>query len=277
MANSLSKLKDKLEELAGKFATWARKNCLVMNAGKTQLLVTSSGKDLTDFTVMVDGKAILPSNEFELLGVKYDRQFSTAPHDAMVALAARQRASLIARLTHHVPRGHYLKQLAAGLVLGKVGHALPAVTTPRLSTADGGPNKSYKRVQTALNDVARSITGTKRKDQVRVEDLLEAAKIPSVNAMSRLSVATEAWKAFHSRDGVNGGRNPIGEFMFDGDRTIRTTRAGTSGIIPIPLRGHSTMVTSAAKIWNSSAELRMAVLLSEAKSVAKRIAGGVPL
>jgi hypothetical protein len=65
--------------------------------------------------------------------------------------------------------------------------------------------------------------------------------------------------------------------MFDSNRTIKTTRAGTSGIVPIPLRGHSTMVTLLAKIWNSSAELRMAVSLSEAKSVAKRIAGGVPL
>jgi hypothetical protein len=168
-----------------------------------------------------------PSNEFELLGVKYDRQFLTAPHDAMVASAGRQRASLIARLTHHIPRGRYLKQLAAGLVLGKVGHALPAETTPRLCAGDGVPNKSYKRVQTALNDVARSFTGTKHKDRVRVEDLLKAAKILSVNAMSTLTVTTEAWKAFHSRDGVNGGRNPIGEFMFYGNRTIRATRAGT--------------------------------------------------
>jgi hypothetical protein len=89
VANSLSKLKDKLEELVGKFATWARTNGLIMNAGKTQLLVSSSGKDLTDFTVMVNGRAITLSNEFELLGVKYDRQFSTAPYDAMVASAAR--------------------------------------------------------------------------------------------------------------------------------------------------------------------------------------------
>lgn len=158
-----------------------------------------------------------------------------------------------------------------------MGHALPAVTTPRLSTADGGPNRSYKRVQTDLNEVARSITCTKRKYHVKVENLLKAAKIPSVNAMLTLSVATKAWKAFHSRDRVNGGRNPIGDFMFDGNRRIRTNRAGMLGIVPIPLRGHITMVTSAAKIWNSSAELRMAASLSEAKSVAKRIAGGVPL
>jgi hypothetical protein len=79
-----------------------------------------------------------------------------------------------------------------------VGHALLAVTTPRLCAGDGGPYKSYKRVQTALNDVARSFTGTKHKDHIRVEDLLEAAKILSDNAMSMLSVATEAWKAFHS-------------------------------------------------------------------------------
>lgn len=80
--------------------------------------MSSIGKDLADFTVTVDGKAIRPGSKFELLGVKYDRHILTALHNAIVASAARQRASLIARLTHHILRGCYLKQIAAGLLLG---------------------------------------------------------------------------------------------------------------------------------------------------------------
>jgi hypothetical protein len=136
-----------------------------MNAGKTQLMV--GGKHIKDFNVTVGSKIITAENDFELLGVKFDRHFSTLPHDEMVAAATRQRASLIVRLSHHIPRENYLKQLAAGLVLGKINHALPAVNVPRLDATDGAANKSYKSVQVSLNDVARTITGKRSENTYR--------------------------------------------------------------------------------------------------------------
>jgi hypothetical protein len=196
----------------------------------------------------------------------------------MVAAASRQRASLISRLSRHLPQGRYLKLLAAGLVHGKISHALSAVTTPRLEAADGGGNKAYKVVQRAINDVARTITGTKRREHVQIEDLLKMAGISSVNAMATAATALETWKAYHSSDGPNGGRNPIGSHVFDSDgNKNRNTRAASIGLVQIHLRGHTTMVFNAATTWNRCPELRAARTLREARGVAKRLAAEAPL
>jgi hypothetical protein len=208
--------------------------------------------------------------------VTFDRKFATTPHDAMVARATSQRASLIARLRHHLPQGPYLRQLAASIILGKISHALPAVATPRLVAANGGANTHYKAVQVAINDVARSITGKSRRDHLPVSNLLDLAKIPSVNAMVVSAVAFEAWKAHRSSDGGNGSRNPIGAHVFDGLKG-RETRSTDEGIVPIALRGHNTMVTSVATVWNAFPDLRAADTIGAAKRAAKALARGVPL
>ncbi|QQP42467.1 Hypothetical protein FKW44_017150, partial [Caligus rogercresseyi] len=66
-------------------------------------------------------------------------------------------------------------------------------------------------VQVAINDVARSIAGCRRRDHIRIEDLLSIAKIPSLNEITVMAVAVETWKCFHSNDGGCGARNPIGD------------------------------------------------------------------
>jgi hypothetical protein len=238
-----------------------------MNAGKTQLIISSNGKVPNNFTVNVGGRMIAASHEFELLGVKFDRRLTTAPHDAMVAAATKQRSSLIARLSHHLPRGTYLRQLAAGLVQGKISHALPAVTTPRLDAADRGLNDHYKTVQRSINDVARTVTGTNRRAHVKIPDLLASARIPSVNAMVTAATAIKSWKSFYSSDGDNGSRNPIGSHVFDGTEGNRNTRAATHGLVQIPLRGYKTMVVNVANMWNRFPELRAAKTLGKARDV----------
>jgi hypothetical protein len=93
---------------------------------------------------------------------------------------------------------------------------------------------SAKAVQVALNDVARSITGNKRKDHVRIPDLLAKAGIPSLNSVAVRAVAMEAWKAHQSSDGPDGSRNPVGNLLFS-NHGNRSTRAATAGAIPLPL------------------------------------------
>jgi hypothetical protein len=107
-----------------------------MNAAKTQLLFLSRAGNVADTTEVVDGSVIYPGGVIELLGVKYDRKLSTAPHVKALLAAVRQRASLISRLANHLPRGEYLRQLSYGLVIGKFSHALAAVARPRLELED---------------------------------------------------------------------------------------------------------------------------------------------
>eukprot|EP00095_Tigriopus_kingsejongensis_P010362 maker-scaffold951_size77354-snap-gene-0.8 protein:Tk10362 transcript:maker-scaffold951_size77354-snap-gene-0.8-mRNA-1 annotation:"rna-directed dna polymerase from mobile element jockey-like" len=120
VGKDLPTVKSLLDQRAESFARFAADNGLIMNASKTQLMLGGKVRraDLEDFHVLVDGVTVFPHKKLELLGVKFDSSFSTFPHGASVAASARQRAAMIARLSHHLPRGAYLHQLARGLVLG---------------------------------------------------------------------------------------------------------------------------------------------------------------
>jgi hypothetical protein len=269
-----------LEEKARLFNQYVRGNGLVLNAGKTQLLI-SKGADISNVSVNVGDSVVTPADRLNLLGVTFDRTLSLAPHSEMVAAAARQRAGIIARLSHHLPRGAYLRQLAMGLVNGKILHAMAAVTVPRLDTdSDAVPSTQYKAVQVAVNDVARTLTGTRRTDHKRVVDLLHQARLPSVNELAVVATATETWRAFHSTDGGQGLRNPLGQLMFgDGNVNVnaRSSRSATEGRVNIPLRGLNTFVAHGAAVWNSSPELRAATTIGEAKRVARSMGKSAPI
>jgi hypothetical protein len=242
---------------------------------KTQLMYSAEAGNSAGGNVFVDSFKIVPSDSIELLGVRYDRRLTTKPHDVQVDAASRQRASLIARLTHHLPRGPFLRQLATGLVVGKISHALPAVLQPRL-TSETIPRPQYTSAQAALNYVARLIIGATWRDHIPVRTLLHRAGLQSISAMATIAVAMVAWKAFHSTGGGNGRRNEIGELIFD-SVAQRTSRATSSGLVQVPLRGHDTLVTKAANIWNASKELREAKTECYARKAVATLAALVPL
>jgi hypothetical protein len=233
---------------------------------KTQLMYTAEAGNSAGGNVFVDGFEIVPSDSIELLGVRYDRRLTTKPHDIQVDAA---------RLTHHLPRGPFLRQLATGLVVGKISHALPAVLQPRL-TSETIPRPQYTSAQAALNYVARLIIGATWRDHIPVRTLLHRAGLQSISAMATIAVAMVAWKAFHSTGGGNGRRNEIGELIFD-SVAQRTSRATSSGLVQVPLRGHDTLVTKAANIWNASKELREAKTECYARKAVATLAALVPL
>jgi hypothetical protein len=150
----------KLAEKAALFVEYTRRMGLSMNATKTQLLFSSHAGNVSKTTVEVDGNNIHPGDVIELLGVRYDRKPSTSPHLKSLLAAVRQRASVVARLANHLPKGAYLRQLSYGLVMGKFSHALAAVARPRLEY-DNNASVIWSKIQVAFNDVARSITGAR--------------------------------------------------------------------------------------------------------------------
>jgi hypothetical protein len=162
-----------------------------------------------------------------------------------------------------------------GLFGGKVSHALAAVAAPRLRVEDKENNK-LKSVQTAQNDVARTVTGLKRSDHVTVADLLTMAHMQSLNSMVITAVALETWSAFYSSDCIDGARNPLGVAIFGNDNT-RETRASKAGHTHIALRGENTLAPHGGRIWNESPALRLALRKHEAKWAAKALARAAPL
>jgi hypothetical protein len=117
-------------------------------------------------------------------------------------------------------------------------HALAAVARPRLEQEDNA-SVVWSGIQVALNDVARSITGTRRRDHVRIEDLLAQAGLESANRMVVKAIAAETWGCFHSNDRRDGSRNHVGRLLFSDKRTAtaKTTQSAKTGQNEVPLRG----------------------------------------
>jgi hypothetical protein len=317
---TVTEVVDKLTEKAARFAEWSRGSGLTMNASKTQLLLSANagsyGRDqlgeqgvqpgdglcrpgkgggqlgkggsrlgkgddhLGNVSVMVDRKMVKAEDSIELLGVCFDRKLTTKPHAQAMLVAVKQRAAIIARLVNHIPRGKYLRQLAMGLVNGKLGHELAAYATPRLPGPSGeaeNPPTLYHQIQVAYNRVARSIAGVKIRDRVSVPYLLKRAGIPSVNGMVGNAVAMETWNCRYSSDGENGAKNFVGALIFDQGKAVKTTRAVAAGMAVVPLRGRDTFVSSGARTWNSSEALREATSKSSARLAAKNLAARSPL
>jgi hypothetical protein len=137
-----------------------------MNASKTQMVLSANAGIVANINMMVDRNSITPSNTIGLLGIRYDRKLSTAPHVRSFA-----RGSVVARLANHLPRGQYLRQLANGLVVGKFSHALAAVARPRLSDKEDA-SSTWSKIQVVFNNVARSITGVQLQDHVKIPTCL---------------------------------------------------------------------------------------------------------
>jgi hypothetical protein len=192
LGRNVEEVARKLMAKALLFVDYTRSMGLAMNASKTQLLFSSNAGNVDEITVEVDGSTIKPTSTIELLGVCYDRKLSTTPHVRSLLAAVRQRASVLARLANHLPRGTYLRQLSYGLVMGKFAHELAAVARPRLDIEDTATG-IWSKIQVALNDVARSITGVRRRDHVTVKDLLDLPGIESANRMVVKAIAAERW------------------------------------------------------------------------------------
>jgi hypothetical protein len=58
--------------------------------------------------------------------------------------------------------------------MGKVAHCLPVIAAPRLPGSTKQIPEMLESLQVAVNDVASSVVGCKREDQVTVKALLDA-------------------------------------------------------------------------------------------------------
>jgi hypothetical protein len=164
------------------------------------------------------------------------------PYLHSLAREARFSASRVARMAQHLPRGQLLQQLGSGLLMGKVAHCLPVVAMPRLTGSTAEILDTLAQVQVAVNDMARSVVGYRREDHITI---VEAAKFLLLNYQAVKATTMSAWTAFHSCNGSNKARNPVGEAMFSNAElpTARASRSTMAGEVWVRTRGMDTHVT----------------------------------
>jgi hypothetical protein len=163
--------------------------------------------------------------------------------------------------------------------MGKITHCLPVVVRPRLPGSTAATPEALSQVHVAVNDVARSVIGCRREDHVAIGDLLEAAKYLLLNQQAVKATAMSAWSAYHSCDGTDGIRNPVGEAMFGGAElpTARLSRSATAGEVRVRTRGLDTHVTHGLEAWNACRELQDSRTKAEACHAATQLARDSPL
>jgi hypothetical protein len=238
LGRNVEEVARKLTAKASQFVNYTRSMGLAMNASATQLVFSANAGNVANVTVEVDGSTIKPTITIELLGVCYDKKLSTTPQVRSLLVAVRQRASVVARLANHLPRGTYLRLLSYGLVMGKFALALAAMARPRLDS-EVAATGIWSKIQVALNDLARSLPGVRRRNHVPIPDLLDLAGIESANRMVVKAIAAETWSCYQSKDGQDGARNHVGSIFFSNNKTAqaKTTRSARTGKIMVPLRG----------------------------------------
>ncbi len=246
-------------------------NYLVLNNDKTQVLwVGDEGS-----TVQVGSVPVAPSNRVDLLGVAFDRHLSPAPHLDGLLRAAHGLVGASNRLARHL-RGPVLRQVVRALLVGRVGYGC-AVLKPRLNDTDP-QNVTLRKIQTAINDCARSILGSRRSERKPVEELLQESGLPSLNRLIVENVALETWKGMNYT-GTDGSKIPIGDILCPPTHAAkRVTRSTVSNCIPPPTKYRTdTFAWSAYLVWNSSPLLRSAPTLPHARKAAKELASTRPL
>jgi hypothetical protein len=101
----------------------------------------------------------------------------------------------------------------------------------------------------------------------------------SLNQQAVKGTAMSAWSAYHSCDGANSIRNPVGEAMFSGAElpTVRWARLATAGEVRVRTRGLDTHITHGLEAWNACRELRESRTKAQASRAATRLARDSPL
>jgi hypothetical protein len=116
-------------------------------------------------------------------------QLGISSHLEQVKKSLGQRTGLLRRLSHHVPRRE-LRQVAEGICLSKIRYGLAAYGVPQQS--EDKPHKEMMQsLQVKQNEIARVLTGSRRRDIVPVLDLLERTGMMSVNQMAAETILME--------------------------------------------------------------------------------------
>ena len=218
------------------------KNGLHLNASKTQTLYFTRNE----------------TDPLKLLGVTLDGRLNFSVHHANLLKEIRQRICVVRRLAAKIGRGSLLRAASQALVIGRIQCSAWVTREARLENSRG--TRVSTEEQVALNDLARILTGTKRCEHVRTEDLIKKACIPTLNEIVVRQSAMAAWKAMRHD---NAALRPL-LVAFDG-----RTRSASEDLVKPSV--DTIAARNIANAWNHSPGLRRATTLAAAKASAKNL------
>ena len=229
--------------------SYSQKNQLHINMTKTQ-------------SMLLGHSTTQSSDSLNILGVTIDSRLNFSTHHDALVNDLRRRLGVIRRLKCQMSRGKLLNEVAQSLFVGRL-QCNAWITRPVRVNQEGEQPSSRDKAQVLLNDLARTLLNIRRADHVRTEDLMDRAKIPTLNEIVVRQAALNSWKA------VNGGA--LSEFLQPYDSR---TRAAESNLRR-PVSRRCIAISNMANCWNASQPLRNAKTIGEARSAARKLANSV--
>lgn len=251
-AKSWSETEAAIEELSGNLECYSHETGLHLNLGKTQKLMLGHPETLTNDTMTI-------------LGVTIDKSGGFNNHNAKVLSDLRKRLGMIRQLSVQLPRGRLLREIGHSLIVGRLQSSAFVTHAARLSSADSNSEQPQNKdpAQVVLNNLARVLLGVKRADHYRATDLVDRARISTVNQIVVRQSAIMAWRA-------NNG-NALEDILEPYDGRPRPWHQGSEDMKKA-VSQRCLPAVNMCRIWNSSEALRKATSLNEAKSIARRLA-----
>ena len=258
IAKTKEMLKSELERKAERMIVYCSKNGLVINSGKSQLLISSK----ENFEVTVGNSVIKAQDQICLLGIDYDTNFSTAPYLQKLATEAKTRAAVIYRLSFGIPN-YLLKILTNRLLIWKIAAAAQAAIPFKIAIDDRAANFATDKINRAIKSAARTITKTSLKDMVSSEQVLQKAGLRNLNEIVASTSVVMVWKSKRLND-------PLGKVLFPKRNLLRPVRSINSSKAIQPVPGNRTLAANLmARAWNDAIELHAVETLETAKTKAK--------
>ena len=134
-----------------------------------------------------------------------------------------------------------LRDISNGILIGKLSTYISNCLVVRLAPEDPVCGRGAA-LQVIINDLARLLTNKRRKEHVKVTDLIDEAGISSVNQIVARDAISMMWNGLVARTG------PLVPVL-DALRPATGTRAATSGRLNTPATNNAILV-SGVKLWN---------------------------
>ena len=274
VADSIEELQEKLELEGERVLKYFANNKMVANPEKTGLLVlrpTHSKASIDQLTIDLLGSIIYESEDQKLLGVQMQNNLKFTKQIEKVKKELQYALSVMSRLSKTL-RKKELKQIAHGIFMSKLSYCLSVYGSSMLRTKESDAQSTLlQSLQVCQNDLLRILTGNKRSDRVRVQDMLTEKKMLSVNQLLGYSMIVETWKARNFNIPVLcsllGRKRPLD------NKTLRSdtfSQVSTSFDEPF--------AKGTAMLWNMSSDRFKSInLLVVAKSEARKLAELLPL
>jgi len=187
-----AELRNKLEAEGANILKYFASNRLVANPSKTALVVFRP-KAQDSFRIKLSGEVIEETSSEKLLGVYVQNDLKWTKQIEKLTSEVNYAVSVLARLKVHLGKKE-LGIIADGLVMSKIRYCLPVFAAESLRLCDTDPQAvTLKRLQLAQNDMLRVINHKRRRDHIRIMDMLEGMNMLSVNQLTAYALTLEPW------------------------------------------------------------------------------------